>query len=50
MGADLHPIDVQVLHGRHVIGLEVAAMNDQHIVVRARELLDNRASDKARPA
>jgi hypothetical protein len=40
-------VGVEVPHRRHVIWLEHASMDDEHIVARGRELLDDRPSDEA---
>ncbi len=46
MRRELRPLYVQVLHGRHVGGLQVAAVDDQHVMARGGELLDDGAPDE----
>jgi len=46
---EVHPVRVQVLHGRHVFRFEVATMHDQQVVARSRELLDDGAPDESCP-
>ncbi|HYM66489.1 MAG TPA: hypothetical protein VEW68_04290, partial [Patescibacteria group bacterium] len=50
MQTELGAVYVQVLHRRHAVRLELAAMHDQDFVTRVSKLLDDRPADEARAA
>jgi len=44
--AELGALGVQVPHRGHVVGLQLAAVDDEHLVARARQLFDDGAPDE----
>ena len=50
MSPELCSLDVEVGCQRQVVRFEIAAVDDQQLVARARELLDDGAPDEAGPS